>query len=127
MKLNSILYSFITILLVAIIGIYSYQVYELKNVNSGVGNCVPFDYSNYQENGEYFLRWRTASECLGYVKFGSTEGNYPYLSLDLEGKVKKTEHVVKLSGINDDSSYYFVIISDEKVYGLNGKPIFISF
>ncbi len=128
MKTNKLL--FIGILVTAVItsGLFAYYFVYLPNkTTSNVGGCSPTKFRQEKNGEEYFLFWTTLDECTGYVKYGNTAEAFPYLAVDQQGVVKVREHEVKLSGITKGSTYYFVIFSNEKSFGNEGRPLILSF
>lgn len=90
-------------------------------------DCAPVNFSSKEINSAFYLKWNTKEECTGFVRYGSKKGDYSYLALDEKGVVKLNEHSVKLNGINKGDQYYFVIISNDKVYGLEDEAILLKF
>lgn len=123
---NIILLTVFSLLLVISIAIYQLIVLPASNVKD-ISGCVPMKFKKEERETGYYLTWTTKDECTGYVRYGTSQNSYPYLALDEQGVVKMKNHSVKLNGIVKNDKYYFVIISDEKSYGLEDSSIFLEF
>lgn len=128
MRMNRLLkYLLLFSSILLIIG-FSYQYFYLPSTKlANVQGCTPLNFRKEKIENEYYLLWETKEECRGYAKYGSYETDFPYLSLDEFGLTEVKLHKVKLSGIGEGEKYYFVIFSDEIMYGNEENPLELRF
>lgn len=128
MKVTNTLKYFLVISFIFVFATFIYQYIFLPNKTlNSVDPCLPFNFKQIEKESTFYLTWETAKECSGYVKYGTTETDFPYIALDEQGVVKITDHSVKLSGIEKGDRYFFVVFSDEKNYGKNNQAMEITF
>lgn len=127
-KKNKFLVAIFLVSILFLMGSFYYQYIFLNKLkHNDVIGCRPYNFNKEIINNEYYLKWETKDECSGYVRYGSSDVDFPYLGLDEQGVVKIREHKVSLKSLNNGDTYYFVIFSDEKSYGVENSPLKISF
>lgn len=88
-------------------------------------DCVPYNVfvMKGQEEFSVDIRWSTRAECVGFVVYGRDRGNLDMVAVDLVNKSSSTEHVVTLNQLLTTEVYYFLINSQERMYGNRGVPL----
>ena len=128
MKINNSLKILFGISSLFLVGLIGYQfVYLPVNAKSSVDSCTPINFKKEKKENDYYLSWATNELCTGYVKYGLDQNNFPYLGLDIQGVVAVKDHQVKLSGVEQGSKFYFIIISNEKTFGIGNLPVEMNF
>lgn len=88
-------------------------------------DCVPYNVFVMRGEADYSvdIRWSTRAECVGFVVYGRDRGNLDMVAVDLVNKSSSTEHVVTLNQLLTTEVYYFLINSQERMYGNKGVPL----
>jgi hypothetical protein len=128
MKINTSLKMLFALSTLTLLSLIAYQFVYLPFENKkNVGGCIPLNFKKEKKDNEYYLFWETKDLCTGYVKYGLDQNSFPYLGLDQQGVVAVKNHQLKLSGIEKGSKFYFVIISNDKTYGIGNLPVEMNF
>jgi hypothetical protein len=68
------------------------------------------------------ISWQTDDKCIGYVKYGLSINDLPYQSISNSSQ-KGSEHLVKIDKVQPGFNYYYIVVSDNQEYGVNGLPL----
>lgn len=88
-------------------------------------DCVPYNVFVMRGENDFSvnIEWSTRAECVGFVLYGRDRGNLDMVAVDLVNKTRSTEHIVTLDQLLTTEVYYFLINSQEQLYGNNGVPL----
>lgn len=88
-------------------------------------DCVPYNVFVMKGEKDFSvdIAWSTKAECVGFVIYGSDRGNLDMVAVDRVNKSQSKEHIVTLDRLLTTETYYFLINSQEQVYGNNGVPL----
>jgi hypothetical protein len=88
-------------------------------------DCVPYNVfvMKGEEDFSVDIEWSTKAECVGFVIYGRDRGNLDMVVVDRVNKSQSKEHIVTLEQLLTTESYYFLINSQEQVYGNEGVPL----
>jgi len=67
-------------------------------------------YLQLSTSNSLYVRWRTDLATISKVRYGTLSGSYSFTLVDSS---KVTEHIVKLTGLNTYTKYYYTIESDK--------------
>jgi hypothetical protein len=87
-------------------------------------NCIPHDVLVTKEGDKYSVKWNTKSTCSGFVKYGEFTDSLNYTGINEKLDLSSTKHNVVLD--KKWSTLYFIIISDNKPYGLGTSPMILN-
>ena len=87
--------------------------------------CLPYDVrTDVLSTQDVEITWKTHDICQNYVKVGETDDDLETVLMDSYNK--SVEHKVVVPTTNRNRQFYFVIVSDGKVYGADNKPILFT-
>ena len=87
-------------------------------------DCTPFNMLvNKDSKQEVVITWETKGRCTGVVKFGRDVESLDYW---LSSKLQEDKNTVSIDTSVYKNIRYFIIISNNEVYGLDGKAISID-
>lgn len=88
-------------------------------------DCVPYNIfiMRGQDDFSVDIKWSTRAECVGFVLYGRDRGNLDMVAVDLVNRSRSVEHIVTLNQLLTTEVYYFLINSQEQLYGNDGVPL----
>ncbi|HRI06120.1 MAG TPA: hypothetical protein PLV59_04220 [Candidatus Dojkabacteria bacterium] len=87
-------------------------------------DCTPFNMLvNKEVKDKVVISWETKGKCTGVVKFGRDVESLDYW---LSSKFENKKNVVTIDTQTYKNIRYFVIVSNNEVYGLDGKAVSID-
>ncbi|HVX93195.1 MAG TPA: hypothetical protein VHA74_03735 [Candidatus Dojkabacteria bacterium] len=86
--------------------------------------CIPYDVLVSKDTNNYNVTWNTKSKCSGFVKYGEFSDNLNYTGINEKLNLSSTQHKVTLEKKWDN--LYFIIISNNKPYGLGTSPMILN-
>jgi hypothetical protein len=88
-------------------------------------DCVPYNVFVMKGDEDFSvdIEWSTKAECVGFVIYGRDRGNLDMVAVDRVNESQSKEHIVTLGQLLTTETYYFLIDSQEQVYGNEGVPL----
>lgn len=88
-------------------------------------DCVPYNIFVMRGEDDFSvdIMWSTRAECVGFVLYGRDRGSLDMVGVDLVNRSRSMEHIVTLNQLLTTEVYYFLINSQEQLYGNNGLPL----
>ncbi len=93
-----------------------------RKKKESIQECSPYNI-NFASigNSEAKISWETKEKCFSLLQYGIDKRN---LSLTEVPSITNNYHyTVKLDSLQNHETYYFIIISENKEYGLDSMPI----
>jgi len=105
--------------------LFSKDTGELEVKGIAGKDCVPYNIFVMPGENDYSVEisWKTRSECLGFVLYGQDRSNLDMVGVDLVNKSSSRDHNVTIDGLLRRERYYFLVNSQDQVYGNNGSPL----
>lgn len=89
-------------------------------------NCIPYNVNILKEStSKVTIKWETSAKCIGLVKYGLSIKEFPYQVIS-QSSQKSNEHQVSIDKIQPGYNYYYIIVSDNQEYGIDGLPLTFS-
>jgi hypothetical protein len=99
--------------------------FRTNQLLAGVDNTTPYSVRFSEVGSDNFtITWKTKSPTLGFIKYGPDS-----LGMDLIGQAEenpgetRTEHSIKVSGLESGQKYFIEIHSNAKAFGKDGLPL----
>ncbi len=96
--------------------------------SSYLDGCTPYNLK-IEKGGtpsSVAISWKSREECSAYLLYGKDIGALNMVAVDLKNEIKSKEHEVVIQKLVSTRKYYFVIVSNDTVYGKDGLPIQFS-
>jgi hypothetical protein len=88
--------------------------------------CTPYGVEVVtQSTTEINIKWKTDENCIGFIKYGLSIEDLSYESVE-KGTTSTTLHEIQLTKLQAGFTYYYLIVSDSKEYGVSGLPLSFS-
>lgn len=90
-------------------------------------SCTPYNIDITEITGSSInFTWETSDECYGVVRYGTDKENLVMIAFGDNAQRARTSHEVEVKMLHPRTTYYFVIVSENEEYGLQGIPIAIK-
>jgi hypothetical protein len=90
-------------------------------------SCIPINVmAKKRGDNSIEISWETEAYCLGYILYGDNGYEIERVGINPEKLGKSKTHEIVIENLLSTNTYYFMVVSNEKPFGRNGKPIVLS-
>jgi len=88
-------------------------------------DCTPFNLFVTKGDEEFSAKivWETKGECMGFVQYGLNREDLDRVGMDFLNGYRSKKHEIVLDKLLTKEKYYYLINSDGKAFGNNGRPL----
>ena len=93
-----------------------------------VEGCTPYniEIEKGKSPSSVVISWKSKEKCSAYILYGKEVGGLDMVAVDLENEIKSNEHRVTIQNLVSTKKYYYVIVSNDVIYGKDGLPLQFS-
>ena len=93
-----------------------------------VEGCTPYNIEIKKGNtsGSVVISWKSKEKCSAYLLYGKEADGLDMVGVDLKNNIKSNDHIVTIENLVSTKIYYFVIVSNDVIYGKDGLPLQFS-
>ena len=122
----------ILIIVILIISISVISLFVIKSSASQdsvyVEGCTPYniEIKKGDASSSVVISWKSKEKCSAYLLYGKEPDGLDMVGVDLKNDIKSKEHIVTIQNLVSTKIYYFVIVSNDVIYGKDGLPLQFS-
>jgi hypothetical protein len=122
----------ILIIIILIISISVISLFVIKSSAAQdsvyIEGCSPYNIEIKKGDilGSVVISWKSKEKCSAYLLYGKEADGLDMVGVDLKNDIKSKEHIVTIENLVSTKIYYFVIVSNDVIYGKNGLPLQFS-
>lgn len=74
----------------------------------------------------FTLEWETDDAFAGYIFYGKSPESMTLVGQDMKGNSKFKEHKILVKNLEGDTTYYYVVVSEEDTYQSEGRSFEVT-